>query len=558
MIELIRIWPVAALPAVLGVALWALLRPTRRVVRVSTLRFWAEAIEGVEASRRRRARRVTAGWVCLLLASLLLIAAACGPRIRGRRPARRVRLEVLPSGELAGEGMQRLRAAGRALLERLEEDDRVEWVLPVEAHTAPEFLTPADAVRRLEALAPFPCSADSLHFPPAAETWTARLSPAGGDRQDSPLHTLEIAPSLAASYITAAGVEPVGQGRVELFASVAGDARELEITPVDLAPDGPAPGQPVRVELPERTARRAAAVELPDADGYALALPGTDGPWTRAYLARRERVVAAVAIVGRDHPLLRRFVDVHPGLGVAEETANADLVFANRADAPPETPAVLIDPPKPPPGFRPTDEPVGPLTLAEADVAADHRLLAGLDPAGMAIRRVRPWVRPDATSLETVIGLGGDALVLHDPAADRLYIAFELSAGNTNFALSEAFVVFLANAVDLLLPDAPRAADYVASAPASVRIPPGWSSIIPPDAPRTPLGRPGLYANAGELLAVSPRPPRTGRPRRPAVELARELALPAPRPRSSPTPLGPWLIAVSGALMVAGWVLRLR
>jgi hypothetical protein len=296
-----------------------------------------------------------------------------------------------------------------------------------------------------------------------------------------------------------------------------------------------------------------------------------------------------VAIIGRDEPLLRRFIQADRSLELVGSAGEADFVFANRAEPPPDKPALVIDPPGDPPGWQ-----RGPLrravTLADANVAADDPLLARVNLSSVAVRLVRPWTRLDASALVPLVSIDGGAVILAGPLRAgagpgqpaRIYVAFELSGDNTNLGVSEAFVVLLANAVGLLAPPGRAATAYEYIPPIQAPRLAGWKRIsqsadtLPAQAisktyAAGPLPEPGVYLDqAGRVRAISlvglrAGPTSTAAPKpasSPAPDdgLRAVAAAPLPQPQVVGTQIELWpmLAAAALALWLAGWALRMR
>jgi hypothetical protein len=300
-----------------------------------------------------------------------------------------------------------------------------------------------------------------------------------------------------------------------------------------------------------------------------------------------------VVIVGRDEPLLRRFIQADRSLELVGSAGEADFVFANLAEPPPDKPAMVIDPPGDPPGWQ-----RGPLrravTLADANVAADDPLLARVNLSSVAVRRVRPWTRMNGSALGPLVSIDGGAVILASPlraggsgpagpgGPARIYVAFELSGDNTNLGVSEALVVLLANAAGLLAPPGRTAAAYEYVAPIQAPRSAGWKRMSQP-ADRLPeqaiaktyaagpLPAPGVYLDqAGRVRAISlvglraaPQSgaaPRPASPPAPAEPLQAVAAAPLPQPRVVGTQIELWplLAAMALALWLAGWAVRMR
>jgi hypothetical protein len=310
-----------------------------------------------------------------------------------------------------------------------------------------------------------------------------------------------------------------------------------------------------------------------------------------AQVARVGAAKRKVAIIGRDEPLLRRFIQADSALELVGSAGEADFVLANLAEPPPDKPALVIDPPGDPPGWR-----RGPLrravTLADANVAADDPLLVGVNLSSVAVRRVRPWTPLDGSALQPLVSIDGGAVILASPwragdsgaagqdAPARIYVAFELSGDNTNLGTSEAFVVLLASAARLLAPPGATAAAYECITPIQAPRSAGWKRISQladslPEQVKAyaagPLPEPGVYLDqAGRVRAISlvglraaPQSgtaPKPGSAPAPADPLQAVAAAPLPQPRVVGTQfeLWPLLAAAAMALWLAGWAMRMR
>ncbi|MCY2925197.1 MAG: hypothetical protein NT031_07115, partial [Planctomycetota bacterium] len=150
--------------------------------------------------------------------------------------------------------------------------------------------------------------------------------------------------------------------------------------------------------------------------------------------------------------------------------------------------------------------------------------------AGLALRRVRPWVRQGdaATGVELVRCPKGALILRSDPGAAgaageprRVYLAFDLSAENARFDRPEMLPILLANATEWLLGQKPLTATYETPAPT---------------------------ANLTGLRAW----PVTASP----LELVARTPLPEPLPSRPDAPLWPVLALAAMTLWLGGWAAR--
>jgi len=561
--ELAWPWGLVSLLPILAAAVWAMRRPLHRVVRVSSLRLWERALEALGPSAARRARRVTAAWVVLLAAAAVAGVALSRPRWHRARPARRVAVAVVPSAELGPAGIAAMKAGARVLLGRLDAVDRVRFILPAAAGGASEFLAPAEAARRIGQIEPLPVPADELRPIAAPDVQHVyRLAAATLPAADAAGVTTIALPAVPGEVtIDAFGVDPLPGGAAEVFVALRNHADRRRRGAIRLAGET---GRDLRrpFDLPAR-GRGSLVVPLPAAGGYVSAtIEAAAGFGAAAFAVRRASAVRAVAMIGRDDPLLRRFVKVHPALRLAGQPEAAELIFAVGAAAGPDKPALVIDPPAPPPGWS-ARAAVTNLALRDADLLEDHPVMTRgghtLDLSAVAIRRAAGWQGEADAPGSRLVAFGPSVLVLAGERPRRVYVSFDVSAENTNFGLTPAFVIFLANAVAYLAPEAGGEERYGFLTPHQAGRRGDWRPLNPARAAVGGLPGPGLYRDAaGEVRAVSLPGLGSARPEGDPLTRARQAPLPAPEALAQPVELWPGLALLAAVLWLAGWTLRLR
>jgi len=610
---MVFIWPLSlvGLIAAAAVAAWALIRPGRQEAIVGSLAVWQKALASLDRSAKRSSRRISAAWLMLLAGAVAGILGLARPVFQTAGQARDVAVSIAVSAELGPQGLADMTAAARRLLGRLGAHDRVRLVLPAELGGSTGPLSPAEAGDRIAKLPLLAAAAGDLSMPvdPQDVQHVYRfvpvclVAPLGVLRPAGPETTvIAIGDHLADLTIDAIGAAPLppsagGQsGQVELYVAVRNHTRSplaarvrVEVLGPDLAGWRVA-GEAETVVHAGGRGGLILRAEAGEAIRAVLTTPpalGTQGQGTILDSAQVARVGAArrkVAIIGRDEPLLRRFIQADRSLELVGAAGEADLIFANLAEPPPDKPAMVIDPPGDPPGWR-----RGPLrravTLADANVAADDPLLARVNLSSVAVRRVRPWTRLDASALQPLVSIDGGAVILASPwraggsgaagrgpagqggvggggvggggvgggGPARIYVAFELSGDNTNLGVSEAFVVLLANAARLLAPPGSTAAAYEYIAPIQAPRLAGWKRISQsadslPEQVKAyaadPLPEPGVYLDqAGRVRAISlvglraaptsAAAPKPGSGPAPAVSPPSTIS---PKPGSEPAP----------------------
>jgi len=553
-------WGFVALAPVAAAALWALRRPLHQAAPVGSLRLWLKTLDALGPSAAKPTRRASAAWVALLAGAAAGALALSRPVWHAQSPARRIAVAVWCGAELGDDGAKALRQSAEALLTRLDPRDRVRLVLPTIMGRASDWLTPADAAARARGLQPLPVRAAALDLPEAeGAAHVYRFAPATFALPDAPAATTIALPARpGAVTLDAVGVAPAATGKVQVFAAVRNHTDQTRRGEMIVRRDGQDPIR-LRYDVPAR-GRQSLLAEVPAGGGYYSAeLVGAAGVGATAYAVRRSAAEKTVALVGRDNPLIRRFVDVHPSLRAVADPAGSDAVIATAQAAPAGQPALLIDPPTPPPGWR-ASKAYAALALRDADVQADHPILAGVDLAGVAIRRSASWTTDGAPAQQRLVAVGADALALAADSPRRVYLAFDLTGDNTPLVLSKSFVILLANVAKYLLPDLGSQTTYGCATALELA---GRPDLTRLDAPAGTLAAalpaPGVYRDpAGGLHAVSVLGLRSAEADADPTGRAAAVALPAPRPVGRTMALWPLLAAASVVFSLLGWALRLR
>ena len=615
------LWPISLVglaPAVV-VALWALMRPGRQEAVVGSLAVWQKALAALDRSAKRSSRRISAGWLLLLAGAVAALLGLSRPVVQTHGQARHVAIALTPSAELGDAGLAQMTAAAEALLARLAPGDRVQLILPECLGGAAPAASPQEARERIARLGLLAAPADKLTMPPAPGDIQRvyRFAPAGLAAPAGPrTTTIAVAENLPAVTIDAIGAAPIGTaagepntpatspaarsgGTVELYLAVRNQTQRplavnirVETLAADLSAWRPAGRADVQLTA---HARSGLIFRVPSAEAVRAVVASDNGTVLDvAQLARVRVARRKVAIVGRDEPVLRRFIRADDALELVASASEADFVFANRADPPAGVPALVIDPPNDPPGWQ-RGELRRAVTFADANVAADDALLAGVNLSAAAVRRVRPWVALGNSRFTPVVRVGGGAVIVSDVSdagggksaagtgPGRIYVAFELSSDNTNLGTSESLVVLLANAVSLLSPAGAGQVRYEYLAPLAAPRSADWKRAGPPTAGETartwsgPLPAPGVYVDdAGGLRAVSLVGLRSGLPATSAtsagsasepatapaavdpIKAVADVPLPQPETIGTRVELWPWLALAAMACWLAGWAMRTR
>ncbi len=618
-------WALWALLAVAAVAAVALFRPDRLRVRVGSLELWRGAI-GAAAARHTRKRNVSLAWVLLLLGAVAGVLAAGRMTVTRGDSHRRIAIRLYPSAELSGEGgREDLQRSAVALLGRLGPEDRVALVLPIVLDAEPLYRPVAEARAAVGGIPILPIPASQLELPPPPDDAQAVFTfmAAAADVQPLANETrLSLPPHLPPVTFDAFAAEPLPDASVQVFAAVRnhtarpwagriavfayagtqGERNPLAVEDISVPPRGRAAKVlrlPDRRPLPEGD-HWIQAVLTDDAANGDASVPGDPLPGfgTEAYLVRSEARRAGVALLGRDSPLLRRYVSSDPLLTPVAGVERAELVIANGVDPPPAVPAIVIDPPAPPAGASP-GEPRAAVVLDDASLAPDDPVTRGVDLRGVAVRTLKCWRKADAdataATLTPLIRLDDCLLAVRSGQRargepPRVYLSFALDPENTNLSTRDAFVVLLANAARWCL----NAAGQTGGADAYHAMPPLEAVALLPRSARSALQgappdrvpRPGAYLlseDSASVAAVSLTGlggdgrvevegsldgegdrggagslGGDGGPPPDPLSALRAAPLPAPQPAGRSHELTPWLGLLAVLLWLGGWWARLR
>jgi len=558
---------VLALP-VGAVAAAVLLRPHRREVVVASLRLWRQALASAPAGRRRE-RRIHLSWVLVLLGALLAVAAVARPTWHGTHRGRRVAVLVGASAEFLVDDGRGLTDAVRELAGRLGPNDRVQLMSPTVMTADAVWLSASEIAEgvagRVDVL---PARAEALTFPPASSEaqLTIAFVPAGVDRRAIRADTvIEVASTAPAVTIERLAAMPLDDGRVDVFATLrnhsdAPQARTVRLR--TLSDDGQISSER-KAELIVPPAGTADATWVVDAgDGLELTLDG-EGPaaLTRAYLARQEGRAIRVAPMGQDSPAVRRYIAGDPWVHVTASEADADVVVVVGAEPPADKPALVIDPSAGQPGAALSS---GPVTLADADIAAGAEILAEVDFSGVALRAMPAAAAPPGAT--PLVSIDGHALIWSEAGhallgdrPERIVVGFDASPANTNWTLTESFPIFMAAAVRHLAAAGEVEARYESQRPLDVgRLPAAYVRVGPEGEDGTIAGEwpaPGLYRNAEtqERLAVSLTGLGGAGPSVGAAEQIAAIRLPEPTFVKVGWEFWPALVTAAAACWLAGW-----
>ncbi|MFP4052839.1 MAG: hypothetical protein ACLFV7_03145 [Phycisphaerae bacterium] len=560
-------WLLVGLLPVLGVALWALVRPGRQSAVVAWLGLWKEAAGSLPPASRRRIRRVSAAWACLLGGAVLAVLAAARPIVPAATPSRRVVVVVYPMADLGEQGMVALRRAAATYLNRLEPGDRVLLLFPPQVPTpAGEWGSPQQARKRIEALLPAPIAASQATRAPLPEGVddAVHFAPASMPLHQGPGQAVVSLPAdPPAVTLDALSAVSLDAGGVELFAALhnhTARAQTVEVRPWVLTAAGNAPtrGEPNTVTIPVG-GRRGVAFRLATEAAVAGVSAGK-GAAQNAFLVRRSSPGGDVVLLGRPDPNLRRFLNADPTLRLVTDPNEADAAIAVGTAPPPGLPAIVFDPPSAPVGWR-KGEASGPLLLRRANLAEDDPLLQHVPLEAVAVRTARAWIASGQTPQVRLVTRNGDALVLRtseDHAAPaRVWVAFDPAAENTNLPVLPAMPIFLRNVMDYLLPATQHKTRYLGG----LGLPPAEDARSVWMAPGRWMGgrAPGLYLDRqGEYVAANVLGLRGGRANAEPAAAAESLTLPAAGSRGEPTDLLAVLAVAAGAAWLVGWWLRLR
>ncbi len=558
-------WALLSLLPIGAAAFWAIRRATQKVMPVGSLRLWERAVASLGPTAKKP-RRVSAAWLLLLAGAAAAGVALSRPVHYAEAPARRVAIALWPAAELAGLEHGTLGEITHTFLQRLSDTDRVRLVLPTVLGGSSDFISPHEATLRAYKVRLLPVAAEDLTLPVMGEDvqHIYRFAPATLKLEDGPDTTTIALPATPREItIDTFAVSHIGKKNVQVFVALQNHTAQPQQGMVVISGNGVSPVVP-EYDLPPG-GRQSFVMEMSGAsDYYSVYVTNPLGLGASAYAVRRRRVVADVAIIGRAGPLVRRFVQKNPALRLIDDPAGADAVIAVGKSAPAGAPAVVIDPPEPPTEWR-AGNTLENFALRDADVLADHPILAHVDFSAVVVRRAVGWRPVGTPRQQRLVSIGPDALVLAQVGPRRVWLTFDTATENTNFAMTESFVIFMANVFKYLAPQGRPDVSWESVSPSSAGPRRDWVSLeLPENAPFAaeadgPVLRPGLYRDkVGEIHAVSLTGLKSAQPETDPQRRIADISLPEPQPLSQGRQLWPFLALAAGLFWLGGWTARLR
>lgn len=563
-------WALLGLLAVAAAALLTLLRPARRRVVVPSLAPWSAAVARNATAVRQRSRRAVLSWLLLLLGATAAVLALARPTVHSRTYERRLAIGIVNTAELRHLASIEVPAfSADMLLGGLLLSDRIQLLLPEHAGGASDWLYDSEVRRRFRELELLPMLAGEaiLSEPSDQADHVLVFAPAGMDAGafSADWQIIEMPTCVGAVSVESAAAEVVSPQRAQLFVALSNNTdrtQRLKLTVTTFDGEGRRMSSVSRRLDIEARKRKSTVLNIPADAGIAVTTDADAGAWWggRAYLARRPHGRIAVATVGRDEPALRRVIEAADWLELVAEPRDADVVIANGVEPPQGAAALVIAPPSAPPGCEsaPSRERV---RLDDANVAADDPIMRHVDLRGAAVRRLQPW-SGFGRRYVPLASMDGEAIILRDapgplPHPRRVYVGFSLDVENTNFTLSEAFVLFAAATMEYLAGESADGGTYVSLTPLEAGPGPARRAIVAGGEHPSMLPLPGLYADAdGTLQAVSLTGMRRVdvdlEPGLQAMGLFTRWATPTDHARE----LWPLPAVLALALWLGGWVLR--
>lgn len=553
-------WLLGVIPVAMAAA-WALWRPGRDPLTVPSLTLWHAAMDALASRGHRARRRLSLSWLCLLAGAMVAVLALAQPVWTRQGPQRRIAIGVVPSYELAtSDPVEKpWLEPCEALLARLGPNDRVQVLRPALLGGATDWLSVSDARDELARLLLLPALADDLPLPPPAPDAQRTVIFRYQADPPQPAPTRDVIGLLGDAF-------PGGATALDARKTQAGDVRVFVGLPTATSSGTVTAGLDRRdpVAAVDAEAGNSTTLIMPASPYYHVVVNGS-----AAYLAAVPRPSVTLALAGTASEALRRYVQSDDLLRLTANAAEADIVIACGVEPAGRQPALVLDPPSPPDRYA-SGELRRSVLLAEADVDTDHPIMDGVDVAGMALRVARPYravegIAPSAAMLteEVLMALDGQVLALAQrggPRGRRVWLAFDVSATDTNLEQSEGFVVLLANAVRWLAGGIAPTGEYGFTRPIDAV---GWQAWDRIDGeagrPVGPLPWPGVYRNAmGGIHAIGLTGPPLVQPAEDPLGAVAAVELPPPEPAAEAGVFWPWLAGAAAALWIIGWWLRIE
>ena len=580
-------WFLLLLLPVAIASIFALFRPARRLVKVSSLRIWQEVIEAVGGSAGQASKKIDLIWIMILTGLVFAVLALCHPVCYFSAPSRCVAIEFAPTLETATDkAMAEFRTAASLILNRLSDNDRVVLLRPVSADTVQStgYMSPDDVLNEIEGIAPSLIPGDRIVFPPVGGEvqHTYRIVSAATEQEESTNRSIVYIstdlPAVTLDSLTA----HVSGSEVDVLAIL--NCSEMSLASgllVNFAPvtaytreNGPVTGRVISKKTGDAGTNGRFSVDgrVPVAPAIRVDVVTEDGQlMVRSFLVRRKQQAVPVAIVGRDEPMIRRYIESDPMLILVGDMANAAVVVANGVEPPDGIPAVVICPPDCPGSFLSGNKVLEDIVLDDADFRFSDPILEDVVPGHMAVRRATPW-RAGPNSVGRILASIGDQILIMRTTPEqetisgkpqRVFFAFQLSAENTNMVASESFVVLMANVFRYLASTRIGSTVYTHTGLHEIYDHTDWTLLAksnsaifsPVNVGDLPL--PGLYVDENDILhSVVATGLRSATATVPGEEIARSVPVPAAVHNKDGVRIYPYLVALALFCWLFSWIVR--
>ena len=461
-------------------AAWALFRPGRQVAKTPAISIWQQALKQANLQSSFRLRAYSISWWLILIGAVFASLALVNPQISLFKKTRKIAVVVLPSAEIStSAGLEKLKKTAVDLLNRFSSEDKIKLIVANQnPPTQNEFLSPNQAINKLAEISPCLIKAKNIDW--IAKPKNVDATYVLGFRNDinfSNQTNIKLQSSLPNLIIQNAKISVTPKGQTVLFASIKNSTHSALkasfniVGTVHKTEQGSV--KPDNFEtlntfeltlLPNQTHSVIREISPGNFDAVGI-IPATNNtknitsPLGQAWFTKIVQRKINVAIIGKQSPVINKYIEADTRLNLIDKPEQADLIFANEINLPSDLagkPVVLISPPESPAGWSfsaPQNNILGSKLQVAPDIVTENLTLATV-----AFRSIKPIKRKFLAKGKPLLLNKKQAVICRstpetDPELNNrwVYFGFNLDFNDTNLPARPAYVILMSNCVSWLV-----------------------------------------------------------------------------------------------------------
>lgn len=468
------IWMVGCFAVVIA-GLWAIFSPARQRAIVPSLSLWEQAVDTINTRSTSRLRKINLPWALFFMGAILSCIALGKPEISAKKNAERVTVFAIASAENCTQsGIGQLRESTRKLLAKFTSDAKVRLIFSSDPPAEPGWLSKKDALAKLENLRAVPVKLRDINWLTVpANAQNIFVISAGQKLIANNQQQIFLTPNLPAVTFRQASIEKLENGQLAVYT----DLRNNTGNPISLSISYHAlvnvrnritqkiaqtkqinlkPGQHFE-HIQKLPALEAQAVSI-RADFRNPAVSSTEKTFATANFVLQKTREIRIALIGKDLPFLRRYINSDQRLTLVARPEAADILLVSGAYVPGKfalKPKLLIATKQAGPGWV-TSQTFSNIPGDKIRLA-DDIITRNLNLDAIAFRKIVSATQGDFPTGKSVAFYENESIISRSTpeslAYDNrrwVYLGFDLSSASTNLPISPQFVVLMMNCIDYL------------------------------------------------------------------------------------------------------------